>query len=237
MVRYAIYFAPPPESALWRAGTAWLGRNPETGELFHTPAKAGYTSAQLAALCAAAQRYGFHATLKAPFRLRSGATRVMLEQALRDFCRERVSVPLPPLEVTVLGGFIALTLRDECHALRDLAFDCVRALDPLRAPSTLDELQRRRAAGLDAVEEHNLLHYGYPYVGDAYRFHLTLTDRLDDASRTRLLPALRESFAPVLALPVVVGELALFEEPASHAPLRLLCRVPFGGGASQPAHL
>lgn len=236
MVRYAIYFAPPPESALWRAGTAWLGRDPETGELFDTPAVSGYTSAQLAGSCAAARRYGFHATLKAPFTLASGATRATLEQALRDFCRARAPVSLPPLEIAVLGGFIALMLRDECAALRELAFDCVRTFEPLRAPATPEELRRRRAAGLDAIEERNLVRYGYPYVGDAYRFHMTLTDRLEDTARARLLPALRQWFAPVLALPVVLGDLALFEEPAADAPLRLLCRVPLEG-AAQSAHL
>ncbi len=44
----------------------------------------------------------------------------------------------------------------------------------------MKELQRRRAANLTPRQEFLLMHWGYPYVLDEFRFHMTLTRRLPD---------------------------------------------------------
>lgn len=229
MVRYAIYLVPPRDSLLWQAGTTWLGRDPETGAQSDTPAVPGYTSTRLRQLTTAARRYGFHATLKAPFRLAVGCTPLQLRQALAAFCGMQIPFNLPPLQMAMLDGFIVLCPQAPCARLEELAFHCVRALDPFRAPPTPDELARRRTAGLTTAQEAALTHYGYPYVGDTFRFHMTLTDRLDAADRERLLPVLTQWFEPALGESVQVKELALFGEPAPQAPLQLLERFALVG--------
>ena len=70
--RYAVYLAPPPTSALWRFGCDVLGRDAATGEPVWGFATAGIDAECWRALTAEPRRYGFHATLKAPFRLAAG---------------------------------------------------------------------------------------------------------------------------------------------------------------------
>ena len=56
-------------------------------------------------------------------------------------------------------------------------------LQPLAAPLTPVELERRRAAGLTPEEDALLLRWGYPFVLERFRFHLSLTGALRDAER------------------------------------------------------
>ena len=72
--RYAVYFAPPVATPLGQVGSWWLGRNAETNECITPPGVAGLAPERLAALTEAPRRYGFHATLKPPMRLRDGCT-------------------------------------------------------------------------------------------------------------------------------------------------------------------
>ena len=69
--RFAIYFVPPAGTALYRFGAAVLGYDCYTGEDVERLRDSGLTQAEWAALTAEPRRYGFHATLKAPFRLRA----------------------------------------------------------------------------------------------------------------------------------------------------------------------
>lgn len=224
MYRYAIYWVPPRDSRLWHAGTTWLGRDPETGARHDTPAVAGYTSARLRQIGAAARRYGFHATVKPPFRLTAACTAAQLRGALAQFCERHAAFALPPLHVATLDGFVALCPTTPCAQGAELAFECVRSLDRFRAAPSSEELARRRAAGLTPAQEQALLRYGYPYVGESFRFHLTLTDRLDSVDRGRLLPVIAQAFAAALAEPIRWRELALFGEPEPETEFVLLER-------------
>ena len=70
--RYAIYYAPRPEEALWRFGSAIIGYDAETG--FDLPSPAITPSRdEWRRFSEEPRRYGFHATLKAPFHLAPGA--------------------------------------------------------------------------------------------------------------------------------------------------------------------
>ena len=84
--RYALYLAPPPDSALWRFGCAALGRDAASGEDMHGYAPSGYATEAWRAASAEARRYGFHATLKAPLRLKPG---VALISSKRRSARSR----------------------------------------------------------------------------------------------------------------------------------------------------
>lgn len=219
-VRYAIYFAPEEGTALHRFGRDWLGRDPRSadyGAPLHPDA---------APHIAAPRRYGFHATLKAPFRLRDGSGRAELAAALRAFAAARAPFVTAPLELGGLDGFLALRPR-AAAALDRLAADCVRDFEAFRAPPDEGEPRRRGGAGLSPRQAENLRRWGYPYVFEDFRFHMTLTGRLDAWERERMLALLGPPLAPVLDEPLAVASVCLFEERPD-APFVLAERFAFG---------
>src|SRR5512145_2649151 len=123
--RYAIYFAPSERSSLWRLGCAWLGRDAQRDCALEQPRLDGLAPARVAQLTAAPRLYGFHATLKPPFALAPGCVAGELDAALARFAQRRAPFPLPPLEVGMLAGFIALLPIGASAALAALAGDCV----------------------------------------------------------------------------------------------------------------
>jgi len=225
--RYAIYWAPPRGHPLWRAGCAWLGRDPETSEEIVPEPEPIASPATHASLTADARRYGWHATLKAPFRLAANATEGAFDAAVAAFAAACRPFPAPPLAVASLAGFLAVVPAEPCPELDALANHAVRELDHFRAPPTEDEVAKRRRAGLTPRQEQLLASWGYPYVMEEWRFHMTLTGRLPPDQIDPLRLALAERFAPALATPLVIAEIALYVEPEAGAPFRLLRRYPF----------
>ena len=227
--RYAIYFAPGLDDPLWRAGSQWLGRDAFTGARHEQPPLTGLSVAAQHDLTAAPRRYGWHATLKAPFALMEGADLDRLRYALRELCRSAMPFSLPPLHVTLLDDFLAL-VPTECSAdLDHIARACVSQLHSLAAPLSPVDLARRRAANLSATEDEMLVTWGYPYVMDHFRFHVSLSGSLAGVSAATidmLFTAASEWFG---ALPACeFASLALFAEPTPGADFVLLEHVPFG---------
>lgn len=230
--RFAIYYAPPRESAWWRAGCAWLGRDPETGETLGAPQPAG-VDRPLASLTAAPRRYGWHGTIVPPFRLAPGVTPEALFAAAQAWAAPRARFEVAA-EAATLGRFVALRPADDSgdDALRELAADALRSLAPLRAAQTPAELARRLDAPLTARQRTFVEEWGYPYVFDEFRFHMTLSDSLDDArEREALVAAWNAQMHDAGALPL--DGLALFVEPQPGAPFALWRRVAFAGGESR----
>ena len=228
MPRHAIYFAPARQTPLWELGVRWLGRDPETGQPMAVPEVPGFSPERLAALTAPARRYGWHATLKAPFALREGVADYDLAVATRALASRLEAVPLPPLEVRETGGFLALVPVVPSSRVDTLAALCVEVLDPWRAP--LDDAERARRDGgrLDARQRELLERWGSPWVFEQFRFHFTLTGPLEPDEGRRLGPWLSEYFEPALARPGWVDGLAIFREPAPGEALQLVRRVPLG---------
>ncbi|MQX37758.1 DUF1045 domain-containing protein [Roseospira navarrensis] len=227
--RYAIYHAPLPGSALDDRAAAWLGRDAETGTARARPDVPGVAAARAEALTESPRFYGFHGTLKAPFALAAGTTADDLLAAVDGFAADRAAVSLPPLRVAGLGPFLALVPTAPCPALDELAAACVQTFDPFRAPPDAAELARRRAAGLTAAQTILLERWGYPYVMDAFRFHMTLTGPIADADeRGVVAEGLSGLFAPVLGAPEPVTGLCVFHQPDRTTPFRLIHRAPFG---------
>jgi putative phosphonate metabolism protein len=222
--RYALYWAPSAVLPLARLGATWLGRDAEGDAQLPQPQLPAFDSARVAAVTAEPRRYGLHATLKPPFALAPGADLAMLRQALVDFGARSSAVPLPPLRVTRVAHFIALTLASPCPELDALAADCVTQFDRFRAPPPSAELARCRAAGLSAAEEAHLARWGYPYVFDCFRFHVSLTGPLDPAEAETLLPALTQLFEPVIQSAMTIADIALFHEPQGETPFHLVER-------------
>jgi hypothetical protein len=191
------------------------------------PSIPGFTLKQLNALTAEPRRYALHATLKAPFALASGCDVRALCAELAAFASSCEGFVMPPLRLAPIGRrFLALMPAEPCPPLDALAARCVTSFDHFRRPPAPDELSRRRAAGLDSVEEANLRRWGYPYVLDRFRFHVTLTGALDPASLERLRQPLAALFAPATREPMPITDIALFRESAPGRPFTLVARFP-----------
>lgn len=225
--RYAIYFAPATATPLWRSACAWLGRDAATGARLPHPPLPDHTPERIAAITAAPRIYGFHATLKPPFRLSGERTPAELTLAVERFAARRAAFVVPRLTVAAVSNFLALAPEKPCPPLGVLAADCVRAFDHFRAPPDAAETARRRSAGLTPRQAALLERWGYPYVMDEFRFHMTLTGALPDGDRGRLFPLLDRHFAAVVDTPMTVDAVCLFEQPSAEEPFRIVARYPF----------
>lgn len=226
--RYAIYFAPPADTALARFGAAWLGRDAETGVRPARPSIKGFSDERLARITETPRGYGFHATLAPPFRLAEGCTRGMLDEALAVFARGRQPFRAPPLRLAELDDFIALMLSGPSAPMQALEDDVIHTFHRFRAPPTPAEHIRRQVGTHTPRQEELLRQWGYPFVLDEFRFHMTLTCELDQTERRSLRAALERLTAPLCAQPLAVDGIALFEQETKGAPFRLARRYPFG---------
>lgn len=175
--RFALYFAP-------RAGSAW-----------------GRFGAR--ALVGDARRYGFHATLKPPFRLAERRSVDGLAAALAAWCATRTAFVMPPLAIERLGDFVALVPLQPDNRLESLKQACSDHFEAWSAPPDAAEIERRSLRPL------------------APRFHLSLSGPL------------RGHESPSFVLPkevLVFDGVCIFEEPARAAPLREIHRAAFRSG-------
>jgi len=227
-MRYAIYFTPAPNDPLTRIAANWLGRDPFTGAATPAPALGRLAPAEIAFHTAAARRYGFHATLKAPFLLAGSETEASLSKAMETFAAGIAPVTIPRLVVTQIDGFFALVPEEKLPDLHRLADDVVVAFDRFRAPLSEIEIERRNPDALSPAEFRNLYQWGYPYVFEAFRFHMTLTGRVGAQEAPRIRSAIEEFFGIMLEEPVVVDGLAVFVEPEAGAPFKVQSYHPLG---------
>lgn len=209
--RYAIYYAPPVTSALWERATQWLGRDAATGEN-REAAIAGVGAARRFEVTRLARRYGFHATMKPPMVMPGDRTYDELDRALAGFCAPQQPVPIGRLAVRQIGDFLALIPVEQPQALTDLAAETTTAFEPFRAPLDAADRQRRLSADLTTRQIELLDQYGYPYVLEQFKFHMTIGDPLIDDDRDDIVAAAQVWFAPVLAEPVTVDRLVVFHE-------------------------
>jgi putative phosphonate metabolism protein len=222
--RVAVYYTPDPGDALFAAGATWLGRDPEST----APAPQPELPA-IGAITAEPRVYGFHATLKPPMRLATGCSWSDLVSAATALAGRLATFDLPTLAVADIHGFLALRETAPCAALQALADACVEQLDPFRASPSEAELTRRRNGRLSTAEEAMLTRWGYPYVFEAWFFHMTLTRRLSDAEKSMWRPAAEAYFAPALSLKRRVTDLCLFVQPAPGEDFVIAERLPLRG--------
>ena len=124
--RYALYFAPDPSEPLWRFGSAVIGYDAATAAEPQQLVPAGYAPEAWRELTAEPRRYGFHATIKAPFRLAAGLDEDALVLALRAFANAEAPFQVT-LRMSVLGDFVALTTARETPAITALERRAVTA--------------------------------------------------------------------------------------------------------------
>lgn len=227
-MRVAIYYAPAPGHPLADAAARWLGRDAFAGSDVAIERSPGLADDLLDALVAEPRRYGFHATLKAPFRLADARTIDELSAALARFCAARAPVPLGSLAIAAISDFVALVPAVDDPVLRLLAADVVRDFEAFRAPLTGDEERRRLAEGLSPRQQANLRKFGYPHVFEDFRFHLTLASRVPEDRRSLVISMLHDRFKSHLGSTPLVDSLALFVEPEPGAAFVAADRFAFG---------
>lgn len=239
MTRYAIYFAPAPTSLWWRAGCRWLARDPESTEAVAPYPASGLTPDEMARLTSSARRYGFHATLKAPFRLMDGFGETQLLAMAQAFAAAQKPIVLEDTRVRRISDFLALIPAGPLEEIGALAMRCVSYFDLLRAPATPAELARRRQAGLSKRQEVLLQRWGYPHTEEQFRFHMTLSDslaRADAATEDVLRRAAESCFDEAAAHgPMVIDNLAIYREDSPGGPFRLWRRFPFDSRRAESA--
>lgn len=228
--RYAIYYAPAPESPLWSFGSGVLGYDAASGGSAPVIAPEGVSHADWAVMTAAPRRYGFHATLKAPFHLRDGVTEDDLVAAGRAFAAGRAAFALPELEVTRLGAYVALQPSGRSAELDALAGACVEAFEPFRAAPDAAELARRQQAPLTERQQAALERWGYPYVFEDFHFHMTLAGPVADGLAPLVVKGLSRLYADHVAFATIrVEAVALFVEDQPGHGFRIVDRFVFAG--------
>lgn len=204
-MRYAIYYAPEPGTRLHHLGASWLGRDAFSQGL--PPKKSA-----LGAIVDDPARYGFHATLKAPFQLREGQTFGQLAASSDAFAESRSVVSSGKLALQDIEGFLALVPERQPEALDQLAGACVEHFDVFRRPPDVAELVRRRNAKLTPRQDANLETWGYPYVFADFRFHMTLTRRLSPEEQAAVIPSAQRHFADIIGRELIIDQLCIFQE-------------------------
>lgn len=226
--RYAVYFGPRPNEPLHDFGKSWFGTDPETGASLPTSPLPGYSQDTHSTIIKAPRHYALHGTLKPPFVLADGTEYDALKQAVSDLAVTLSPVTLSPLYLKDLSGFLALCPAEPSPSLRILAGRCVTELDQFRRPASESEIEKRRAAGLTPDQDANLLRWGYPYVLDEFRFHITLTSRLQEKDRQAVAAALSPRVSLILTAPTVLQDLCIYGEPDDGSPFRIVARIPLG---------
>jgi hypothetical protein len=221
--RYAIYFVPPPSSRLYRYGSSILGYDCYTGSSVSFPDKFGGGAVNWNELTATPRRYGFHATLKAPFFLAPSCTEQQLAKALQSFAGlGHAAHGFKPV-LRELEDFIALVPQEPEASLNALAASCTTIFDAYRAPMSPQERARRLASGLSQVQIQNLDRWGYPFVLAEFRFHMTLTGAVPQRRKQAVLAALRDGLRHMKVEPsTTVERLVLMKQETPDAAFRVL---------------
>jgi len=220
--RYAIYFAAGADSALSRFGAELLGYDARAESALPFPDQALLAAADWHDITADPRKYGFHATLKAPMALAPGRTEAELMAACATFADKTRPIPVIRPIVDSISGFIAVVPAEPVDALQQLAADCVRDFDRFREALTAEDRARRKPEKLSERQRDYLDRWGYPYAMEEFRFHMTLTGRLDAERRGPILEMLRGKFAVLGLETLTIDRIALFKQDDAKARFRII---------------
>ncbi|WP_199255904.1 DUF1045 domain-containing protein [Mycolicibacterium mengxianglii] len=224
MTRYAVYLIPgidsgatEPAAALRSAADSWFAR------------------AEFQDVTVDARRYGFHATMKAPFRAAAGVSERMITDAVAELAAAHRQVTLRALQPVTIGGFRALVPTGPTENVDALAAEVVRGVDHLRAPLDDADRARRRPDRLSLRQRELLEAWGYPYVLDEFRVHMTLTDRLSAARAPEVDRAIDRHFAEFAGCDIPITSLSVCVEPEPGSAFRPLATHQLRTAATTPA--
>jgi putative phosphonate metabolism protein len=220
--RYAIYYVPAQASDLNRFGAQLLGYDAFAGADLPFPEEVLRAAPDWRDLTADPRKYGFHATLKAPFSLAPDKTEADLFAACSTFAATPRAIPIIQPVVGSISGFIAVIPTEPPQQLIRLAADCVTAFDSFRAPLTEADRARRNPARLTPAQRDHLDRWGYPYVMDDFRFHMTLTGRLGSERRGEVLAMLKARFAALDLATLAIDRIVVFRQESADLRFRIV---------------
>jgi putative phosphonate metabolism protein len=220
--RYAIYYAPAPGSMLDRFGADLLGYDAHSGGDLPFPGDVTLARPDWQDLTQDPRKYGFHATLKAPMALAPGTTEAELAAACESFAGAARSIPVIEPVVDSISGFIAVVPAKPSAELLQFAADMTSEFDSFRAPLAPQDRARRNPEKLTPRQREYLDRWGYPYVMEEFRFHMTLTGRLDPARREPVMAMLRDRFSAIGLKTLAIDRIALFRQDDADSRFRII---------------
>ena len=196
MPRYAIYFVPAAATELFRFGSAVLGYDCYTGASIERPAALTAEPEMWDSLTVEPRRYGFPCHAESAVSPVAGVARKpQLVSAVHSFAGLDHAIPSLLPAVQMLSGFAAIVPASASPAINELAGRCTTIFDAFRAPMTAQERARRLASGLNQGQIANLDRWGYPYLFADFRFHMSLTGRVDVGWRDDVLATLQKVYS------------------------------------------
>ena len=226
--RVAIFYAPGSQTTLWEFGGNWLGWDVQHAKSVTHPDINGLPE-PIETLVATPQKYGFHGTLKAPFRLHDDQTIDGLKAAMKVFCDQRQPFRIGKMKVATLGRFVAIIQENPSEMFAEFASEIVTHFDEFRAPlSDEDIAKRRNKSKLTARQDELMLKWGYPYIFEEFKFHLTLTGKLSEQNAQIVRDRLSDHLKPILDAPVEAVDLCLYGE-REDGRFEIIERFPFSG--------
>jgi putative phosphonate metabolism protein len=224
--RYAIYFVPSADSTLYRFGASLLGYDSFTGQALPFADGIEAQIADWKQITVDPRKYGFHATLKAPITLAPGKTEDELISAMQAFAQKPHAIPVITPVVRAIKSFIAVVPNTHSADLQTFAADCVTSFDDFRAPLTPEDRDRRNVAALTEKQVAYLDRWGYPYVFEEFRFHMTLTGSLPGERRDGVLEILQKRFAALSLGTVRIEHLALLRQSDASSQFTMIKHWP-----------
>jgi len=221
--RYAIYFVPAAKTEFFRFGSAVLGYDCYTGRTTDRASILNADPELWDRLTVEPRPYGFHATLKAPFHLSASCTESQLVSALHSFAGLGHAVPALVPAVRMLSGFAAVVPATASPAIDELAGKCATIFDAFRAPMSAQERARRVASGLNQSQIANLDRWGYPYLFTDFRFHMTLTSRVETECRDDVLATLQRALGRACKdCALAIERISLMRQNDETSPFRVI---------------
>ena len=213
--RFAIYYVPPESDYLTKFSASWFGWDAYQGIKVNYPMLRNLNY-DLKDITSKPSKYGLHGTLKAPFFLAPNRTIDELRLSLSVLSHSIKKFEIPSICLRIISGFIAIVPSTQNESMNYLAKKCLEDLDRFREIESPDILNKRRVVGLSPSEEHYLFRWGYPYVLDNFRFHLTMTTKLTSEVSKNVLSVLNSELRVVLKAPLAISKIYLFGESKLH---------------------
>ena len=217
--RYAIYYI--PDLPLFQIGSDWLGWNSLTGQ-------ESTLSANHHRITDRPRKYGFHATMKPPFSLASNSTQGELQDAFQAFCATVSPATGGTLKISRLGRFLAMTQDVQSNDVTDLAASTVSHFDKFRAPLSDNDIQKRRQRRLTPEQDALMLRWGYPYVMQEFKFHMTLTGPLQNDEIVSIEQLANTRFQEFIGQSLNIASLALLGEDRDSGRFHVIEKLSLG---------
>ncbi len=228
--RYAIYYTPPPFSALARFGAGVIGYDCFDAVEVSLARLDGIDANVQKMMTLAPRWYGFHATIVAPFHLKS-QTEDDFIAAASAYATSIAPVRIGGLKVAALDDFVALVPAERNEGVSRFAADCLEAFDQFRAPLSAADRARRLKSSRSDRQIELLDRWGYPYALDEFRFHMTLTGALPDNMGNPFREALELAFAERSNDSFELDAISVMRQDDAGARFRVLRRCRLRGTA------